>query len=87
MQLLDDDAEEVFVELLVPQGKLRALLRRARRGVEAREQPRELEPAVEGVVGGGHSRLVGGGVWGAVGRNCVVSGVGTTRAPRDRGEG
>lgn len=63
MQLLDDDAEEVFVEFLVPQGKLRALLRRARGGVEAREQPRELESAVEGVVGGGHGRSVGG-VWG-----------------------
>lgn len=54
LQLLDDDAEEVFVELLVPQRELRALLRRARGGVEAREQPCELEPAVEGVVGGGH---------------------------------
>lgn len=73
LQLLDDDAEEVFVELLVPQRELRALFRRARGGVEAREQPCELEPAVEGVVGGGH------GCWCLWGRSvgwwcyCVAS--------------
>lgn len=54
LELLHDDAEEVFVELLVAQRELCALLRRAGGGVEAREQPRELEPAVEGIIGRGH---------------------------------
>lgn len=56
LELLDDDAEEVLVELLVPQRELRALLGRTGGGIEAGEQPRELEPAVEGVVCGGHGR-------------------------------
>ena len=41
MKLLEDDAEEVFVKLTVPEGELRALFGGAGRGVEAGEESGE----------------------------------------------